>query len=80
MVDMVAHQALDLAPIRLLQRRKTSYIQRLEYVRRVWRHAESDNLIILAVMLEFDRVVALMAVENEQAILSSSTTLCMRIM
>jgi hypothetical protein len=33
-------------------------------VRRVSRHTDSDNLVILAVLLEFERVVALIAVNN----------------
>jgi hypothetical protein len=32
----------------------------------VGRHAESDNLILLTVLLEIERVVALIAVDNKQ--------------
>jgi hypothetical protein len=34
-------------------------------VRRVRRHIESNNLIILAVLLEIERVIALIAVDNK---------------
>jgi hypothetical protein len=43
----------------------------------VGRHTESDNLILLVVLLEIKRVVALMAVDNKQAMLPNSTPLCM---
>ena len=41
------------------------------------RHAESNNLVLLAVLLELERVVALVAVDNEQSILSNTSPLCM---
>ena len=43
------------------------------------RHAESDNLVLLAVLLEFKRVVALVAINNKQTIASYSPPLCVRI-
>jgi hypothetical protein len=45
----------------------------------VRRHAESNNLIILIVLLEIDRVIALIAVNNKQTIPSYSASLCMPI-
>jgi hypothetical protein len=45
----------------------------------VRRHAESDDLVLLAVLLEFERVIALVAVNNEQVIASYSPPLCVRI-
>jgi hypothetical protein len=45
----------------------------------VRRHAEGDDLVILAVLLEFERVVALMAVGNEQTYCTYSTLFCMLI-
>ena len=41
------------------------------------RYADSDNLVLLAVLLEIKRVVALVAVDNEQSYSSKSTLLCM---
>ena len=43
------------------------------------RHTQSDNLVILAVLLELERVVALMAVNNQQAVETNTTLLCMRV-
>lgn len=43
------------------------------------RHADSDNLVLLAVLLEFERVVALMAVDNEHSISAYNPPLCMLI-
>jgi hypothetical protein len=48
-------------------------------MRRVRRHAESNNLVLLTVLLEFERVVALVAVDKEQLILPNSASLCMRV-
>lgn len=45
----------------------------------MWRHAESNNLVILAVLLEFERVVALMAVDNKQSVATDYLPLCMLI-
>jgi hypothetical protein len=45
----------------------------------VRRHAERDNLVILAVLLKIERVVALVAVNNKQACCANSTLLCVPI-
>ena len=43
------------------------------------RHAESNNVVILAVLLEIERVVALVAVDNKQTIVSYSPLLCVSV-
>jgi hypothetical protein len=63
-VNLVAHKVLGLAPVRLLESGKTAHIKWLQEVRRVRRHTYSDNLVISAVLLEIQRIVALMAVNN----------------
>jgi Holliday junction resolvase RusA-like endonuclease len=45
----------------------------------VWWHAESNNLVLLAVVLEFYQAVALMAVDNEQPICPSRGRLRMSV-
>ncbi len=45
----------------------------------MWRHAESNNLVFLAVLLENKRVVALVAVDNKQTYCANSTSLRMLI-
>jgi hypothetical protein len=45
----------------------------------VRRHAESNNLIIFVVILELQRVIALMAVNNEQLVAANYSLLCMPI-
>jgi hypothetical protein len=77
--DPVAHEVFGLAPVRLLQRSKTSHVKRLQKVRRVRRHADSDNVVILAVLLEIERVVALMSVNNKQSVGANYPSLCMLI-
>ena len=48
-------------------------------MRRVRRHAEKNNILLLAKILEIDGAVALMAVDNEQSIPTYSMPLCMGI-
>jgi Holliday junction resolvase RusA-like endonuclease len=45
----------------------------------VWWHAESNNLVLLAVVLEFYRAVALVAVNNKQPICPSRGRLRMSV-
>ena len=61
---MHPHQVLNLATVRLLQQPKAADIEWLEQVQRMRRHAESDDVILLAMELEFGRVVAFVAVED----------------
>jgi hypothetical protein len=41
----------------------------------VQRHAYRDNLVVLAVLLELEGVVALMAIDNKHAVGANSTSL-----
>ena len=43
------------------------------------RHAERDNIVLLAVELEFGRVVALVAVEDQHPIFAFRTRCCMEV-
>jgi hypothetical protein len=43
------------------------------------RHADSNNLILLIVLLECERVVALIAVNNKQLISAYNLSLCILI-
>jgi hypothetical protein len=45
----------------------------------VRRHADSNNLVLLAILLEFKRVVALIAVNCEQLVAANYSLLCMLI-
>jgi len=64
MVDIHMYQVFNLATVRLLQRPKAADIEWLEEVRGMWRYAERDDIILLAIELKFGRVVALIAVED----------------
>ena len=43
------------------------------------RHAERDDVVLLAVELEFGRVVALVAVEDQQLVFAFCTRRCMEV-
>jgi hypothetical protein len=45
----------------------------------VSRHIESNNLIILIVLLEFKRVIAFVTINNKQAVAANNPLLCIRI-
>ena len=60
-----ASAAFDFLLVRLLQRGKTPNVKWLEDVRGVRRHTEGNNLAFLAEILEFKRLVALVAVNNQ---------------
>jgi hypothetical protein len=45
----------------------------------VQKHADSNNLVLLAILLEFKQVVALMAVNCEQLVAANYPLLCMLI-
>ena len=63
-----SHHPLDLLAIYYLKRAETSNIKWLKDVRRVRRHIERDNVILFIVELEVGRVVAIVAIEDEEAI------------
>ena len=42
----------------------------------MWGHTEGDNLTLLTEILEFERLMALVAVDNQQPIASYSSSLC----
>jgi hypothetical protein len=78
-VDMHPHQVFNLATVRLLQWPKAANIEWLEEVGGMRRHAERDDVVLLAIELEFGRVVALVAVEDQQSIFAFRTTCCMEV-
>ena len=43
------------------------------------RHAERDDVVLLAIELEFGRVVALVAVEDQQPVFAFCTRRCMAV-
>ena len=76
MGDVTVCQAFDFLLVRLLQRGKTTNVKWLQDVRGVRRHTEGDNLALLTEILEFERLMALVAVDNQQPIASYSSSLC----
>jgi hypothetical protein len=77
MVDVAVCQAPNLRPVRLLQGGKAANVKRLQDMGGVWRHTESNNLAFLAEVLELKRLVALMAVNDQQLVTAYCTSLCM---
>ena len=67
------HQVLNLATVRLLQQLKIADIEWLKEVQRIRRHIESNDVVLLIIELEFSRVVALVAVEDQQLVFAFYT-------
>ena len=42
----------------------------------MWRHTEGNNIVILAELLEFERLMALVAVNNKQLVGAYPTLCC----
>ena len=61
-VDALAGELLNLTSVRALKRGVAAHIKQLEEMRGMWRHAERDNLILGAVLVEIWRGMAAMAV------------------
>ncbi len=74
-----SHYPFDLLAICYLKRAKTSNIKWLEDIRQVKRYIECDNVILFIVELEVSRVVAIIAVEDKEAINSSYSSFSMLI-
>jgi hypothetical protein len=55
---------LDLFSVRLFKRTKAPDIERLKDVRRMSRHTECNDVIVLAILLEFDGVVTFMPIQH----------------
>ena len=72
LVDMYMYQVLDLATVRLLQWPKIANIEWLKVVRRMRRHVECDDVVLPVVELEFSRVVAFVAIEDQQPVYALS--------
>lgn len=62
MVDALASELLDLVTVCALERREAAHIKRLEEVRGMSWHTESDDLVLCTVLVELGRSVAAMAV------------------
>ena len=76
MGNVTVCQAFDFPLVRLLQQGKTPNVKWLQDVRGVWGHTEGDNLALLTEILEFKRLMALVAVNNQQPIATYSSSLC----
>ena len=68
MSDVTPHKIFDIKRICAFKDRKIGKVERLEPVGGMGRHIKRDNIIILAVFFEFDRMVAFVTVENKKAL------------
>jgi hypothetical protein len=61
------YHPLDLLAVYRLKWAETPNIERLKNIRRVGRYTEGNNVVLLTVELEVGRVVAIVAVEDQEA-------------
>jgi hypothetical protein len=76
-VNVLADQSLDLTAVRALERREAANVKWLQQVRQVRRHAERVDIVLLAELLKLKRLVAIMAIKDEQLTRPNHIALCM---
>ena len=76
---MRLHESFDLATVRFLKWSKIFNIKRLKKMRRMSRHAESQNIIILIMGLKSIRMMAFVAVKNKKSIYTLRARFCVLI-
>jgi hypothetical protein len=78
-IDALAGELLGLVTVRALKRRKAAHIKRLQWMRRVRWHAESDDLVLRTELVEPRRSVAAVAVKDKKTVDSTRTRRCMSV-
>jgi hypothetical protein len=68
MRDVGLDEIFEFATVYTLKGTKAPNVERLSKMRGVCREAKGDNTVLLAVVLEFNRVVALVTVKNKHPI------------
>jgi hypothetical protein len=79
MEDALACQVSDALGVVALQRREADHVKRLKDMRRVRWHAEGEDLVFKAVVLEILVEMALVAIQNKQPVYPHLARLCMRV-
>jgi hypothetical protein len=68
--DSLASKLRHLMSVRSLERREAAYIKRLEEMRGVSWHAESDDLVLCTEQIKLWRSIATIAVKDKKSIRS----------
>jgi hypothetical protein len=79
MEDASACQVSDALGVFALQWQKADHVKRLKDVRQVRWHAEGEDLVFKAVVLEILVEMALVAIKNKQPVHPHLVHLCMRV-
>ena len=70
---ITSYKIFDIKRIRAFQYQKTGYVKRLKSVRGMGRHTKRNNVVILTVLFELDRVMAFVTVKNKKTFGTLST-------
>ncbi|KAJ0151444.1 hypothetical protein HZ326_6046 [Fusarium oxysporum f. sp. albedinis] len=76
MVYGASDQTLDFSVICLLEHGKAPDIKRLKQMRRMRRHIKRDDLVLLTISLEVDRVVTFVAIKDQTTIATVGSLGC----
>jgi hypothetical protein len=69
-------QMFGFSTISLLEHPKAPNIKRLKQMRRMGRHTQCDDLVLLAISLKVDRVVTFVPIEDQKTIGPSRSIGC----
>ena len=66
MGNVMPYKIFDIKRIYVFKNKKINKVKRLEPVRGISRHIKRNNIIILVIFFEFNRIIAFVTVKNKK--------------